>query len=177
MFYIIHQHYNITKMYTVLQNVFVSTTSNTLMYLTINYTHLHYYIWLQIHITLTMNLRNWIIFCTVVDVQVQVSFWNPCNINSIYCQIPCCSWTNVILGFKNNCVCLDFLAPCPYNLKQKASTLLHSQNKCFMFSLFWPHILHLPFETFININLCSVKRTLCIYFHCNCLAFCDALEL
>jgi len=46
-------------MYAVLQNVILSTTSNTLMYLTINYTHLHYYIRLQIHkyVTLTMNLR------------------------------------------------------------------------------------------------------------------------
>jgi len=46
-------------MYTVLQNVILSTTSNTLMCLTIAHTHLHYYIRLQIHkcITLSMNLR------------------------------------------------------------------------------------------------------------------------
>jgi len=30
-------------MYTVLQNVILSTTSNTRMYLTIAHTHLHYY--------------------------------------------------------------------------------------------------------------------------------------
>jgi len=61
-------------MYTVLQNVIVSTTSNTLMYLTINYTHMRYYIWLQIHITLTMNLRSWIILCTVLDVKYKFPF-------------------------------------------------------------------------------------------------------
>jgi len=37
MFYVIHQP--------VLQNV----TSNAPMYLTITHTHLHYYLWLQIH--------------------------------------------------------------------------------------------------------------------------------
>ena len=37
--------------------------SNTLMYLTINHTHLHYYLWLKIHkcITLKMNLCSSII--------------------------------------------------------------------------------------------------------------------
>jgi len=50
-------------MYTVLQNVIWSTTSNTIMYLTIKHKHLHYYIWLQIHksITLPMNLHSGII--------------------------------------------------------------------------------------------------------------------
>jgi len=32
-------------MYTVLQNVILSTTSNTLMCLTIKHTPLHYYLW------------------------------------------------------------------------------------------------------------------------------------
>jgi len=32
-------------MYTILHNVILSTTSNTLMYLTIKHKHLYYYIW------------------------------------------------------------------------------------------------------------------------------------